>query len=61
MGCIITKLPKTWTDFATSLKHKTPEFDITDLIGSLHVEEKVRAKDARNKKVVEWNSSAHVV
>ena len=25
-GCIIAKLPQTWTDFATSLKHKRQEF-----------------------------------
>ena len=60
-GCIIAKLQQTWTDFVTSLKHKRQEFGITDLIGSLDVEEKARAKDVRGKKVVEANSSAHVV
>jgi hypothetical protein len=44
-GCIIAKLPPTWMDFATSLKHKRKEFSIADLIGSLDVEEKARAKD----------------
>jgi hypothetical protein len=44
-GCIIAKLPPTWMDFATSLKHKRKEFSIADPIGSLDVEEKVRAKD----------------
>ena len=60
-GCIIAKLPQTWTDFATSLTHKRQEFGIADLIGSLDVEEKARAKDVRGKKIVEANSSAHVV
>jgi len=60
-GCIIAKLPQTWTDFATSLKHKRQEFGITDLINSLDVEEKARAKDVYGKKIVEANSSAHVV
>ena len=60
-GCIIAKLPQAWTDFATSLKHKRQEFDIADLIGSLDVEEKARAKDVRGKKVGEGSSSAHVV
>ena len=60
-GCIIAKLPQTWTNFATSLKHKRQEFGITDLIGSLDVEEKARAKDVRGKKAVEAISSAHVV
>ena len=60
-GCIIAKLPQVWTDFATSLKHKRQEFSIADLIGSLDVEEKARAKDVRGKKIVERSSSAHVV
>ena len=60
-GYIIAKLPQAWIDFATSLKHKRQEFDITDLIGSLDVEEKARAKDICGKKTVEGNSSAHVM
>jgi hypothetical protein len=59
-GGIIAKLPPTWTDFATSLKHKRKEFSIADLIGSLDVEEKARAKDTRGKGVV-GTSSANVV
>jgi hypothetical protein len=59
-GCIITKLSPTWTDFATSLKHKRKEFSITDLIGSLDVEEKARVKDTHKKGVV-GTSSANVV
>jgi hypothetical protein len=58
--CIITKLPPTWTDFATFLKYKMKEFSITDLIGSLDVEEKARAKDTHKKGVV-GTSSASVV
>jgi hypothetical protein len=46
--------------FATSLKHKRKEFSITDLIGSLDIEEKVRTKDTRGKAVV-GTSSANVV
>ena len=61
VACIFTKLPQTWTYFSTSLKHKRQELDIADLIGCLDVEEKGRAKDARDKKVVEGNSSAYVV
>ena len=60
-GCIITKLPQAWTDFASSLKHKRQGFGIADLIGSLDVEEKVRTKDIHGKKVIEGSSSAHVV
>jgi hypothetical protein len=59
-GGIIAKLPPTWTDFATSLKHKRKEFSIADLIGSLDVEEKARAKDTHGKGVV-GTSSANVV
>ncbi|EEC66492.1 hypothetical protein OsI_32588 [Oryza sativa Indica Group] len=59
-GGIIAKLPPTWSDFATSLKHKRQEFSVSDLIGSLGVEEKARAKDVRGKKV-EGGSSANMV
>jgi hypothetical protein len=43
--CIIAKLPQVWIDFATSLKYKRQKFGIADLVGSLDVEEKARAKD----------------
>ena len=46
-GGIISKLPPSWRDFATSLKHKRQEFSIDTLIGTLDVEEKARAKDTR--------------
>ena len=59
-GCIIAKLPQALTDFATALKYNRQEFGITDLIGSLDVEEKVRAKDVHVKKIVKGSSSAHV-
>ena len=48
-GGIISKLPPSWRDFATSLKHKRQEFTIDGLIGTLDVEEKARAKDIRGK------------
>ena len=51
-GGIISKLPPSWRDFATSLKHKRHEFTIDGLIGTLDVEEKARAKDIRGKGVV---------
>jgi hypothetical protein len=59
--CMIAKLPPSWTKFATSLKHKRWEFDVTQLIGTLDVEDKARAKDVKGKKVAEGGSSAHVV
>jgi hypothetical protein len=59
--CIIAKLPQDWIDFATSLKRKRQVFGIVELIGSLDVEEKVRAKDIHGKKIGEGSSSAHVV
>jgi hypothetical protein len=46
---IITKLTHFWRDFATSLKHKRKEFTFDDLIVTLDVEEKARAKDTRGK------------
>ena len=59
-GGIISKLPPSWRDFATSLKHKRQEFTIDGLIGILDVEEKARAKDIREKGVV-GASSANLV
>jgi hypothetical protein len=47
VGGIIAKLPPSWRNFATSLKHKRQEFSVIDLIGSVDVEEKARAKDTR--------------
>jgi hypothetical protein len=59
-GGIIAKLPSSWKNFATSLKHKRHEFSVIDLIGSLDVEEKARAKDTRPRDA-EGGSSANVV
>jgi len=58
-GDIIAKLPPTWKDFATSLKYKRKEFDLAELIGTLDVEEKARAKGTHGKDVE--SSSANVV
>ncbi|KAK1604465.1 hypothetical protein QYE76_028138 [Lolium multiflorum] len=59
-GGIITKLSPSWRKFATSLKHKRQEFSVSNLIGSLHVEEKARAKDTLAREFEE-GSSANVV
>jgi hypothetical protein len=50
-GGIIAKLPPSWMDFATTLKHKRQEFSVAELIGSLNVEEMERAKDTHGKGV----------
>jgi hypothetical protein len=60
-GCIIAKLPQSWTYFATFLKHKRQEFSTAELVGTLDVEDKARAKDVKGKKVGERSSSAHAV
>jgi hypothetical protein len=44
VGGTIAKLPHSWRYIATSLKHKKHEFYVIDLIWSLDVKEKVRAK-----------------
>jgi hypothetical protein len=44
VGGIIAKLPLSWRNFATSLKHKRHEFSVIDRIWSLDVEEKAREK-----------------
>jgi hypothetical protein len=43
-GCIIAKLPQSWTDFATSLKHNRQEFSTAELVGTLDVEDNARAR-----------------
>ena len=59
-GGIIAKLPPSWRNFATSLKHKRQEFSVSDLIGSLDVEEKARAKD-KSARGAKGGSSANLV
>jgi hypothetical protein len=44
-GSIISKLPPSWRDFATSLKHKRVHMSISDLVAPHEVEEKARTKD----------------
>ncbi len=47
-GCIIAKLPNSWRNFATTLKHQRREFSVEDIIGHLSVEQNSRAKDVGN-------------
>jgi hypothetical protein len=42
---IIAKLPPPWRNFTTALKHKRVHMFISNLIASLDIEEKARAKD----------------
>jgi hypothetical protein len=42
-GAIIAKLPPSWRDFATTLKHKMVHMSISDLIASLDVEGQISA------------------
>ena len=50
-GGIIAKLPPSWTDFATTLKHKRQEFSVAELIGSLDVEERAEQKTLVEKEL----------
>jgi hypothetical protein len=59
-GGIIAKLSPSWWDFATTLKHKRMEISVSNLIASLDVEEKARAKDGRSK-AAEVQTSANMV
>ena len=59
-GCIIAKLPSSWRNFATTLKHKRQEISVENLIASLDVEEKARAKDTAERGG-EGQSSANMV
>jgi hypothetical protein len=60
-GCIIAKLPSPWRNFATSLKHKRVKITVENLIQSLDVEEKARAKDNTDKRNEEHSASAHFI
>jgi hypothetical protein len=44
VGGIIIKLPRSWRDFTTALKHKRVHMPISDMIASPDVEEKAWAK-----------------
>jgi hypothetical protein len=59
-GCIIAKLPFLWRNFTTSLKHKWQKISVENLIASLDVEKKARAKN-NIEKGNEEKSSAHFV
>ena len=48
-GCIIAKLPNSWRNFATSLKHQRREFSVEDVIGHLSIEQNSRAKYSHGK------------
>lgn len=57
-----TSVPSSWRNFATSLKHKRQDFSVSDLIASLHVEEKARLKDKDSgSRGFEGGSSANLV
>jgi hypothetical protein len=49
VGGFIVKLPPSWRDFATALKHKRVHMSISDLLTSLDVEEKAQANDGQSK------------
>lgn len=59
-GCIITKLPFSWRNIATSLKHKRQKITVENLLASLDVEEKAQPKD-NTEKGNEDRASAHFV
>jgi hypothetical protein len=43
---IIVKLPTSWRDFATSLKHKREDISTESLFATLDVEERLQVLDA---------------
>src|SRR4051812_13446560 len=59
-GGIIAKLPPSWRNFATSLKHRGQGFSVEDVIGHLRVEQNLRAKDSHHKGA-EGTSTANMV
>ena len=62
VGGIISKLPPSWRNFATSLKHKKEAMTVESLISTLDVEEKARSKDVPRSVLQEGGpSNANVV
>ncbi|CAO2039672.1 unnamed protein product [Urochloa humidicola] len=59
-GCMIAKLPSSWRNFVTTLKHRRLEISVENLIASLDVEEKARKKDT-SEKGDQGQSSANMV
>lgn len=59
-GCIVAKLPPSWRNFDTYLKHHRHDFSVENIIGSLDVEEKARAKD-KHTGGTEERSAANMV
>jgi hypothetical protein len=57
-GGIIAKLPPSWKDFSTSLKHKRKQFGMDDLIRTLDVEERAREKDTHGTGVESSSANA---
>jgi hypothetical protein len=55
---IIVKLPTSWRDFATSLKHKREDISTESLITALDVEEKARVKDAPSTSAATENGAS---
>lgn len=47
IATIINKLPSTWKDFNTFLRHKTKEFSLESLITWLRIEEELRKQDPK--------------
>lgn len=58
-GGIIAKLPPSWRNFATTMKHKRHEFTVAGPIGTLDVEE--RREQRIHVRVAKGGSSAHMV
>jgi hypothetical protein len=56
---IIAKLPPSWRNFVTTLKHKRTHMSISDLIASLDVEKIDQAKDEQFKGVERQNQCQH--
>ena len=58
--CIIAKLPSSWRGFGTTIKQRRQKISVENLIASLDIEEKTRAKD-NNEKGNEGHPSANFI
>jgi hypothetical protein len=62
IGGIIAKLPPTWRNFVTALKHKKEAMTVESLIATLDIEEKAKSKDVpRSSPMDSGTSNANVV